>query len=121
MSRDDWKAEKENDSIIGPVIKVIKSKEINKNVSNDESRRLLHSQSHLLFRCGLLYRKVFDRQLQENKFQFILPQSYWKQALEACHENMGHIGIKRTTALLKDHFYWLSITKDVEKHIKSCP
>ena len=36
------------------------------------------------------------------KFQFILPQSYWKQALEACHENMGHLGIERTTALLKD-------------------
>ena len=44
-------------------------------------------------------------QLQENKFQFVLPQSYWKQALEACHDNMGHLGIERTIALLKDHFY----------------
>ena len=85
------------------------------------SKRLLCSRSHLLFRCGLLYRKVFDGQLQENKFQFILPQSYWKQALEACHENMGHLGIERTTALLKDHFYRPSITEDVETHIKSCP
>ena len=114
MSRDDWRAEQENDSIIGPVIRVIKSKEINKNVFNDESKRLHHSGSCLLFRCGLLYRKVFDGQLQENKFQFILPQLYWKQALEACHENMGHLGIERTTALLKDRFYWPSITEDVE-------
>ena len=88
---------------------------------SDESKRLLRSRSHLLFRCGLLYRKVFDGQLQENKFQFILPQSYWKQALEACHENVGYLGIERTTALLKDHFYWPSIAEDVEKHIKSCP
>ena len=73
MSRDDWKAEQENDSIIGPVINVIKSKKINKDVFSNESKRLLHSRSHLLFRCGLLYRKVFDGQLQENKFQFILP------------------------------------------------
>ena len=43
MSRDDWRAEQENDSIIGPVINVIKSKEINKNVFNDESKRLLRS------------------------------------------------------------------------------
>ena len=64
---------------------------------------------------------MFDGQLQENKFQFILPQSYWKQALEACHENVGHLGIERTTALLKDCFYWPSITEDVEKHVKSCP
>ena len=34
---------------------------------------------------------------------------------------MGHLGIERTTALLRDCFYWPSITKDVEKHIKSCP
>ena len=121
MSRDDWKTEQENDSIIGPVIDAIQSKKFNKDVFNDESKRLLCSQSRLLFRCGLLYRKVFDGQLQENKFQFILPQSYWKQALEACHENMGHLGIERTTALLKDHFYWPSIAEDVMKHIKSCP
>ena len=55
MSRDDWRAEQENDSIIGPVINVIKSKKINKNVFNDDSKRLLCSHSHLLFRCGLLY------------------------------------------------------------------
>ena len=88
MSRDDWRTEQENDSIIGPVINVIKSKKINKDTFSDESKRLLRSRSRLLFRCGLLYRKVFDGQLQENMFQFILPQSYWKQALEACHENM---------------------------------
>ena len=69
----------------------------------------------------LLYRKVFDGQLQENKFQFVLPQPYWKQALEACHDNMGHLGIERTTSLLRDHFYWPSILEDIEKHIKSCP
>ena len=121
MSKDDWRTEQENDSIIGPVINVIKSKKISKDTFSDESKRLLRSQSCLLFRCGLLYRKVFDGQLQENKFQFILLQSYWKQALGACHENMGHLGIERTTALLKDHFYWPSIAEDVEKHIKSCP
>ena len=121
MSRDDWKTEQENDSIIGTVIDAIQSKEFNKDVFSDESKKLLHSQSRLLFRCGLLYRKAFDRQLQENKFQFILPQSYWKQALEECHENMRHLGIERTTALLKDCFYWPSLVEDVEGHIKSCP
>ena len=121
MSRDDWKTEQENDPIIGLVINEIRSRKFNKDVLSDKSKRLLCSRSRLLFRCGLLYRKVFDGQLQENKFQFILPQSYWKQALEACYENMGHLDIERTTALLKDRFYWPSITEDVQKHIKSCP
>ena len=43
MSRDDWKTEQENDSISGPVIDVIQSKEFNKDVFNDESKRLLCS------------------------------------------------------------------------------
>ena len=120
-SRDDWKIEQENDSIISPVIEAIKSKKYSDDTLSDESRRLLCNQSQLLFRCGLLYRKVFDGQLQENKFQFVLPQSYWKQALEACHDYMGHLDIERTTSLLRDHFYWPSIIEDTEKHIKSCP
>ena len=59
--------------------------------------------------CGLLHRKVFDGQLQESKFQFVLPKPYWKQSLEACHDNMGHLGIKRTTSLRRDQFYWPSM------------
>ena len=80
----------------------------------------LCGRSQLLFCCGLLYRKVFDGKLQENKFQFVLPKPYWKQFLEACHDNMGHLGIERTTALLRDRFYWPSMTEDIEHHIKSC-
>ena len=121
MSRDDWKVEQENDSVICPVITAIKTKKFNDDVHSDRSKRLLHSRSQLLFRCGFLYRKVFDGQLQENKFQFVLLQSHWKQALEACHDNMGHLGIERTTALLRDCFYWPSIATHVEKHIRSCP
>ena len=75
----------------------------------------------MLFCAGLLYRKVFDGQLQENKFQFMLPKPYWKQALEACHDNMGHLGIERTTSLLRDRFYWPSMQEDIEHHIKTCP
>ena len=100
---------------------MISSKKCSEDALSVESRWLLHNRSQLLFRCGLLYRKVFDGQLQDNKFQFVLPQTYWKQALEACHDNMGHLGIKRTTSLLRDHFYWPSISDDIEKHIKSCP
>ena len=118
-SRDNWKVEQENDPIIGPAIEVIRSKKYSEDVLSDKSRWLLCNRSRLLFRCGLSYRKVFDGQLQ-NKFHFVLPQTYWKQALEACH-NMGHLRIERTTYLLRDRFYWPSILEDIEKHIKSCP
>ena len=75
-SRDDWRVEQENDPIIGPAIAAIKSKRYCEDTLSDGSRWLLCNQSQLLLRCGLLYRKVFDGQLQENKFQFVLPQPY---------------------------------------------
>ena len=120
-TKDDWKIEQENDPIIGPVIEAMKNKSSNTSGFSDESKRLFRNRSRLLFRCGLLYRKVFDGQLQENKFQFILPKPYWKRSMEACHDNMGHLGIERTTSLLKDRFYWPSMIEDVELHIRSCP
>ena len=67
-SRDDWRVEQENNPIIGPAIEAIRSKKYSEDALSDESRWLLCNQSQLLFRCGLLYRKVFDGQLQENKF-----------------------------------------------------
>ena len=82
---------------------------------------MLCNRSRLLFYGGLLYRKIFDGQLQENEFQFMLPKSYWKQALEACHDNMGQLGTERTTFLLRDWFYWPSVLEDIEHHVKTCP
>ena len=40
--------------------------------------------------------------------------------LDACHDNVGHLGIERTS-LLRDQSYWSSMIEDIEHHIKSCP
>ena len=53
--------------------------------------------------------------------QFVLPKKYHVQALEACHNNVGHLGIERTLSLLWDRFYWSNMAKDVENNVKSCP
>ena len=34
---------------------------------------------------------------------------------------MGHLGIERTTSLLRDRFYWPTMIEDIEQHVKSCP
>ena len=52
MSRDDWKVEQENDSIIGPVITAIKTKKFNNDVLSGESKRLLHSRSRSKSKTG---------------------------------------------------------------------
>ena len=88
---------------------------------NDDSKRLLQGQSILLFHCGLLYRKVFDGQLKKISSNLCYQNFTRKQSLVVCHDNMGHLGIERTTSLLRDQFYWPSMIQDVEHHIKSWP
>ena len=34
---------------------------------------------------------------------------------------MGHLGIERTTSLLRDQFYWQSMLEHIEHHVKTCP
>ena len=72
-------------------------------------------------RHGLLYRKYYDINQKEDRIQFVLPKKYHVQALEACHDNVGHLGIERTLSLLQDRFYWSNMAKDIENYVKSCP
>ena len=44
--------------------------------------------------------------IETGYLQFVLPRPFRKQALEACHDEVGHLGIERTTNLIKDRFYW---------------
>ena len=78
-------------------------------------------RSKLIWRHGLLYKKYFDINLQEERMQFVLPKKYWLQALEACHDNVGHLGTERTLSLLRNRFYWPNMAQDVEIYVKSCP
>ena len=78
-------------------------------------------RSKLILRHGLLYRKYYDINLMEDRMQFVLPKKYHVQALEACHDNVGHLGIERTLSLLQDRFYWSNMAKDIENYVKSCP
>ena len=50
----------------------------------------------------------------------VIPQDYWKKALQGCHNNIGHLGIEWMLDLLQDQFYWPGMTKDAGLHIAKC-
>ena len=55
-----------------------------------------------------------------NTMQLILPITLRMQALRGCHDDLGHLGIERTLDLLRDQFYWPSMTEDTTRHIRQC-
>ena len=119
-----WKREQESDPDFGPIAK---REEIRN--TRDEKKDLAAlgvKQGYLnnvdLFRRrgGLLYRVTKVKKKSEKVWQFVLPKKYHKEAIEACHNDMGHLGRNRTLALLKDRFYWPNMYEDVDRHIKGC-
>ena len=74
-----------------------------------------------ILRNGLLYKKCVSNNRETGYLQFVLPKLFRKQALEACQDEVGHLGIERTTRLLKDRFYWPGMENDIEDYVKTCP
>ena len=52
--------------------------------------------------------------------QLVLPEVFRKQALQGCHDDLGHLKIEQIIGFLRDHFYWPGMLMDATKHIKQC-
>ena len=40
--------------------------------------------------------------------------------LRSLHDEYGHMGVERTTELIKGRFYWPQMTAEVEQFIRTC-
>ena len=69
-------------------------------------RVLLKYRQDLCLKNGLVYHKVQLKNHQLSIQQFVLPESFHRQVILTCHEDFGHLGMKKTLGLLKDRFFW---------------
>ena len=68
---------------------------------------------------GLLYPKWLYKS-EIVYLQFILPMTYRKKTVVACHDEFGHLGRDKTLVLLQERFFWPQMNDDVRTHIRSC-
>ena len=74
-------------------------------------------------RNGILYHKNEIQEVNRpdrNTMQLVLPEAFGKQALQGCHDDLGHLRVEWTIDLLRDHFYWPGMINDVTRHIGQC-
>jgi len=66
---------------------------------------------------GLLYK---GDKLSEAKL--VVPETLVREVIQMHHDKVfaGHQGIKRTRNLLKLHYYWPNLNRDVETYVKQC-
>ncbi len=82
-------------------------------------RSLLKQWPKIRERDGLLYRVIEDAHTGECH-QLLLPTCLIAQVLKNVHDQMGHQGIERTLALLRQRCFWGGMYEDVEQWVKQC-
>uniref|UniRef100_A0A8C6PSX4 Gypsy retrotransposon integrase-like protein 1 n=3 Tax=Nothobranchius TaxID=28779 RepID=A0A8C6PSX4_NOTFU len=79
---------------------------------------LLREWKRFEFQNDLLYRR---RQLgPETSLQLVLPDSLRSTVMQSLHDDMGHLGVERTTDLIRSRFYWPRMASDIEIKVKTC-
>ena len=95
------------DPIIHDLIQWYGTKELNKgeNMDSPEMKQFLWQRGKLIMRNRILYHKNDTKESEHpdwNTMQLVLPTTLRLQALNGCHDDLGHLGIERSLDLLRD-------------------
>ena len=78
----------------------------------------LQKFSGYMLEDGILYRKT---KIKDTLFDtIVVPGKLQHQILLAGHENLGHMGINKTYAFLRQRYFWPGMKKQVAHHIHTC-
>lgn len=79
-------------------------------------RKKGNNTSYTIDKDGLLYNTETDLP------RIVIPQRLINKIIEHHHNTIfsGHQGIKKTTGILKERYYWPTLTRDVEDYIGKC-
>lgn len=120
MSRSELKAAQKEDPVIGPTIKALKHGQWPEDLeATPEVSQMKRELGRLQLRDGLLHR-TSKKPSGEESAQLVLPAVFRSVVLKSLHDDMGHLGIERTTDLLKARFYWPKMAGETEQYVKNC-
>ena len=71
-------------------------------------------------RHGVLYREIHLPPSREVVHQLLLPKALQTEVLTSLHDNHGHQGAERTTALVRERCYWPNMRTDIDRWCKEC-
>ena len=113
-----WRDLQRNDLVINEVVQVLLGNTHASSKQNSESKTLLKDRNKLFLKRGVLYRKRTENDGEVH--QLILPLEFHNQVMKGLHDDIGHPGVDRTLGLIRQRFYWSTMTKDVTEYVNKC-
>ena len=105
MMKQQWKNEQESDSEIALVMSLVKqNKHLQYQIQKTDkagSKILWQFRDNLRLVDSLLYQKWFYKE-EMVYLQFVLPKTFHKKTILACHDQFGHLGIDKTLVSLQE-------------------
>ncbi|KAL0196751.1 hypothetical protein M9458_005291, partial [Cirrhinus mrigala] len=86
---------------------------------NSELGLMKREMVRLILKDGLLHRCSKNPSGTEN-YQMVLPAEFRGSVLRSLHDDMGHLGVERTTELVRSRFFWPKMSQEVEQYIMNC-
>ena len=69
---------------------------------------------------GLICRTYKDSTTQLEHTQVVIPATLKNTVLQEVHNNLGHLGVKKTLERLKTRYYWSQYEQDTVQWVKQC-
>ena len=70
----------------------------------------------------ILYRiEKHGAQGSQTRRQVVVPATLRGAFMRAYHDRMGHLGVKRVLAILRERAWWIGVRRDVRAYIRRCP
>ncbi|KAJ8375794.1 hypothetical protein SKAU_G00063740 [Synaphobranchus kaupii] len=120
MSKADLIEAQKKDNTIRRVVEAMQQGEWPSDKETDTEVMLMkRERDRLVLKDGLLQR-TSKKPSGEQVTQLVLPAEFRGAVLRSLHDNMGHLGVERTTDLLRGRFYWPKMAWDAELYVKNC-
>lgn len=82
--------------------------------------RYWNDWDRLTVKDGVLHRKWYP-DVGPVRYQLIVPHKLRAEILHGLHEQVGHLGVRRTSGRLRQKYYWVGYQQDVSDWCRSCP
>ena len=118
MTIQDWVEVQAKDKIFSEIVHLFKSKKLcGCKISTNDKNEIIRQCNQLFIRKGVLYHKTEISHPDRSTMQLVLLEAFRKQALQGCHNDLGHLRIEWTIGLLRDCFYQPGMFADTTKHV----